>query len=999
MNMAKNNFVFIVSSVVLLCQSPGGFAYTPEQSRYFQQYVHYTMDVQLDINLNQLNIDETLLYTNNSADTLRVMYFYLYINKYRAGSLFLPDHKADLGGITIHAIQENDSLQKKFSIDQTLLKTQLHLPLAPGESVRWHFKFTVMIPPASDRYGYLGNHYDIGNWYITPVVYDQAGWHLHQHLDNEFYQEWGDFLVTINVPSGFTVGATGNLLSTSAVNPGKESSAGQSQQTEEQGTMDLVQWRYEAKNVHDFAWTADPSYVLMQSEWNGITINVLALDYNRESWKHVTEWAARGLQYYNDTFGHYPYQQLTIADTYVRAGGIEYPQIVFLNDYINPEFEPGEFHALLLHEMAHFWFYGLLANNQTEQGWMDEGFATFAEIKAMEAIFGTNDNLAKIRSGLLEQKTAYRDDDRRSTAYQYLRYGKSRFDRDPVALHSDYLGDNIFILQYSKMAMVLFMLEYTLGDSLFSQGLQEYFNQWCYHHPYTRDFITVMEKTANRDLDWFFEQWLNTSRKMDYAVQGYREHCENIDSHRFYKCQVNLERKADIFMPVDFTVSLKDGTKQQFHIPVDNSSEPASDRITLPYWHFSQKKYTANLTLSAGIKKIKLDSLLSLTDVNSLNNTSSCLPEQEFHWMRYQSYAPPLDKYIWEIWPLFFYNDYDKAKAGIKLNGSYLNIDHKLNARVWFKTAHPAVDAEISYRTPCYTISDNFWLDLRLYHLDGREGGSCGLTSQLSHDYLKTFEYGFGLTGHRVFNSVYLMAPWDENDVTTLFLNFKTAANYSYSWKRKYEVSVFTHTSFLGSAYDFSQIYLEASRIFSSTSSDWEAVIRCYTGYSQGRVPAQFQFNLSGANGWEEFDEPFYRSKGSLPFPWRKNGHLFKAGGGDVRGASLSGMPTPILDNKIIAGNLDLVIPNPIRFTNLFVLRDLTTYIFADIGSVWSGSIPALNQFQKSAGFGLMLPMGKWADFLFNLKSIRMDFPLWIGNIDADQDQLKFRWLINLNFK
>ncbi len=452
-------------------------------------------------------------------------------------------------------------------------------------------------------------------------------------------------------------------------------------------------------------------------------------------------------------------------------------------------------------------------------------------------------------------------------------------------------------------------------------------------------------------------------------------------------------------MPVDFSVYLKDGTVQRFHVPVDNSSEPAGNRITLPYWHFSQKKYTANLTLSDGIRMVKLDSTLSLTDINSLNNTSSCLPEQEFHWMRYQSYAPPLDKYIWEIWPLFFYNDYDQARAGIKLNGSYLNIDHKLNARVWYKTAHPAVDAEVSYRTPFYAIGNNVRFDLSLYRLDGREGGSCGLTGQLSQNYLKSLEYGLGLTGHHVFNPSYLMAAWDENDVTTLFLNFKTAANYRHSWRKKYEVTVFTHTSFLGSAYGFAQIYLEASRIFSNARSDWQAVLRCYTGYGKGRVPAQFQFNLSGANGWDEFNEPFYRSKGSLPYPWRKNGHLFKAGGGNVRGASLSGSPTPILDNKIIAGNLDIVIPNPLRYSSLFMLRDLTTYVFADIGSVWSGSMPALGQFQKSAGFGLQLPMGKWADFLFNLKSIGMDFPLWIGNLAVNKDHQKFRWLINFNFE
>ena len=116
MNMVKNNFFFRCSVVAVLFQSPPGFASAPGETEYFQQYAHYSIDARLDINLNHIHVNETLLYTNHSTDTLQVMYFHLYMNKYRAGSLYLPDLKTDLGGITIHTVQENDSLQKKFSI-------------------------------------------------------------------------------------------------------------------------------------------------------------------------------------------------------------------------------------------------------------------------------------------------------------------------------------------------------------------------------------------------------------------------------------------------------------------------------------------------------------------------------------------------------------------------------------------------------------------------------------------------------------------------------------------------------------------------------------------------------------------------------------------------------------------------------------------------------------------------------------------------------------------
>jgi len=995
----KSKFVFFCSILFWGYQFPFISASTPHASRYFQQYVNYKLDVQLDITRHRLMVDESLLYINCSPDTLKEIYFHLYLNKYRAHSLFSPDLKTDLGGITIFSIRENDSLRQNYSIDETLMKLVLNHSLVPGDSVRFLFNFAATIPPASDRYGYQGYHYDIGNWYITPVVFDRAGWHLHQHLDNEFYQEWGDYLVQIKVPSEFVIGATGNLINKTA----SDSLSGTGTQiSREAGEMipdKMTTWKFEAKCVHDFAWTTDPSYVLLQTEWNGITLNVLVMDYNHDSWQQVTDWGVRGLEYFSKTFGPYPYQQMTIADTYIQAGGIEYPQIVMINDYINPDYDPGDFRSLVLHEMAHNWFYGLLANNQTEEEWMDEGFATFAEIKAMEALFGKKDNLPKVRHGWIQNKTAYRNDDLRDNAYHYLRWAKFNFDRDPISLHSDRLGDDGYMLQYSKMAMVLFMLEYTLGDSVFALAMQDYFNQWHFRHPYGQDFIAVMETRAGRDLDWFFEQWLNTNDKLDYAVTGHEGKWDIIDTRRVYKCRVHLERKNDISMPVDFRVTLKDGSVQWFQIPVDNSPKPVPERVPLPYWHFSQKEYTANLTLTSEVDKVEIDTIMQLVDVNSLNNSSSFLPEQEFHWMRYQSNAPPLGKYMWEVWPLFFYNDYDKIKAGVRMKGGYLDIDHKLDARVWYKTASTSLDVDLDYSHPLNWMGYYSWFNLQLYHLDGRQGAMCGLVNPLSRHYSRTREFAYGMTAHQVFNTAYLMAPWDKGNITTLFFNFRSSTNFTRSWKKKFYYRIDIQNSFLGSDHDFSQVFFEAKRTFWNSRSDWECSIRLFLGHSQGDVPAQYLFNLAGDNGWGEFNESFYRSKGSLPYAWRRNGHLYKAGGGNVRGSSITGKTEPILGKKIAAINLDVLIPNPLRFTYVYLLRDLELNAFLDVGSVWDRTIPGIEQLQKTAGIGLVWPANRWMDFLFGLKNIRFDLPFWIGNTGSGVKHTRFRWLVSFNFE
>ena len=167
--------MFKTTLLIILLISLNSIAATFHHENYFQQYVKYDMDVELNISLNRLEVDETLLYTNQSPDTLKEIYFFLYLNKYKKGSLAYPDLQFDRGGIQIFKVLENDSSSNNYTIDRTLMKLTLYNPLPPGYSVRFKFQFAAKLPFASERYGYQGYHYDVGNWYITPVVYDRAG--------------------------------------------------------------------------------------------------------------------------------------------------------------------------------------------------------------------------------------------------------------------------------------------------------------------------------------------------------------------------------------------------------------------------------------------------------------------------------------------------------------------------------------------------------------------------------------------------------------------------------------------------------------------------------------------------------------------------------------------------------------------------------------------------------------------------------------------------------
>jgi len=962
------------------------------ESGYFQQYVRYRMTVDLNTDDHSVAVQETLLYRNQSPDTLRELYFHLYLNKYRAGSLALPELEFDTGGIDLLELSVNDRVTKNYQIDQTLMLVPLDHPLTPGDSVSISFTFIAMIPPASGRYGYQGMHYDVGNWYITPVVYDRFGWHLHQHLDNEFYQEWGDFRVTIRVPQDFFVGGTGKLLNESDVIPAARADTPGMLRAGSEDTV-LVPWEFEAKNVHDFAWTTDPSYILEQVEWDGITLNILILDYNQESWQEVAEWGGQALQYLCQTFGRYPYDQLTVADTYIRAGGIEYPQIVMINDYINPDFEPGDFRAVIIHEMAHNWFYGLLGNNQLEHEWLDEGFTTFAEIKTMEHLFGREGNLEVRNRGWFFDHFGYRNDVRRDNLLSYLELAKFNQEEDPIDLHADYLGPAGYTLQYSKAGNVLFLLEYVLGDSVFSAVMLRYFERWRYRHPYPEDFIAVVEEVAGCDLHWFFEQWLKTDRKLDYAIDDISLREEG-DSLAY---TISLTRKEKIFMPVDLHLVMADGSTCVYRIPVDEFGCRPPDRQLLPYWHFSRTSYEAEIKVAGIVEQASIDPVLTQMDINQLDNTSSWFPRTEWYFMRVQHAAPPTDAYLWELWPLAFYNDIDKIKLGMNLKGSYLDIDHLTDLRFWFKTATLNIDFDLTYEHPVKWFGDLSWVHLQGYILDGREGAKLGLRRKINRKYHSEMSATFDIGAHHLSDRRYLMNVWDDGWETNISLGWEYRSTFQ-RWKPKENLTVSFKTSTFGSDYDFSLIYLQGSRKFWNGYSDLELDLRVFSGYGAGEVPHQHLFNLSGDNSWGEFGNDFYRAKGSLPWPWRRNGNLYKTGGGNIRGYSLSRDPADQLGMRILAVNLDIKLPNPLGELNWPVIRDIYPGLFVDYGKVWDRSWPKIEDFDASAGLGLTWEVWDWLDYFFNMKAIRFDFPVWINHAPAGERSFDFRWLIRFDF-
>jgi hypothetical protein len=324
----------------------------------------------------------------------------------------------------------------------------------------------------------------------------------------------------------------------------------------------------------------------------------------------------------------------------------------------------------------------------------------------------------------------------------------------------------------------------------------------------------------------------------------------------------------------------------------------------------------------------------------------------EWHFMRSQSRAPPLDQYIWEAWPLAFYNDVDIAKLGINLQGSYLNIDHQVNLNMWYKTATRRLDFDLDYQTPVGWLGKLSEIHLRLFTLDGRQGGRIGLIHRLSFMGDPKVEMQIGFANHQLFDAEYLTGRWDRGNVNNLYLSWQRSTSYR-GWNPKQNLLVYFHTSIPGSAFQYSQFSFTGNHKFWDGFSDLEFDVRIFAGYGAYDVPAQYLFNLGGDNSWGEFEQIFYRARGSLPWPWKRNGNLYKSGGAEVKGYSLYGAGSIITGRNALALNLDLKLGNPAENILPYYLRLIHPHVWTDGGHVWDGNIPAFKNFKASAGISL----------------------------------------------
>ena len=528
-----------ILSVFILIASLQGLA----QDAYFQQEVNYKINVKLDDVNHYLMGDESFEYINNSPDTLREIYIHLWPNAYKNAKSSLAKQLARDGNFFLYYASQKDkggidSLQ--FKVDNTpvtfsfyqgyedIAVIALASPLLPGKKINISTPFRVKIPSGSiSRLGHIGESYQITQWYPKPAVYDKNGWNPIPYLtQGEFYSEFGSFDVTITLPENYSVGATGDLMTASENErldklsklplPEKLSNEFPASSS----TLKTIQ--YKASNVHDFGWFADKRWIIRKGEvklpFTGRTVTTWAMytPNNSKEWEKGVEFINDAITSYSTWVGEYPYNQCIAVDGTISAGGgMEYPGVTVIGSSGN-EFQLA---TVIIHEVGHNWFYGILGSNERRYGWMDEGINSFMETLTLENKYKD----PKIYDGMFDEKVGqllgvdhlplnYQNE----VMYQIAaRVGKDQAIDTPS---EDFTSMNYGMIMYKKTGLAFNYLRNYLGDEKFKECMHAYFDQWKFKHPQPEDIRNIFEEKSGKNLSWFFDDVISTTRVIDYKT-------------------------------------------------------------------------------------------------------------------------------------------------------------------------------------------------------------------------------------------------------------------------------------------------------------------------------------------------------------------------------------------------------------------------------------------------------------------------------------------------
>jgi len=585
-----------------LCALCFVFTTTAQNSTsYWQQKVDYKMEIDMDVESWTYKGKQDLTYTNNSPDVLDRVFYHLHFNAFQPGSEMdvrsrtiadadprVSDRISKLAPNEIGYIKPTmltqDGVALQYVVAGTVLEVTLNKPIQPGESTVFKMEWDAQVPVQirrSGRNNKEGVALSMTQWYPKLAEYDFQGWHADPYIGREFHGVWGDFNVSISIDKEYTIGGTGYLQGDPKKKRGKKT------------------WVFDAPNVHDFTWAADPDYIHDTYPGpNGVVLNFYYKNNPEiiENWKNLQPKTAALMEYFNKYIGTYPYKQYSVIQG--GDGGMEYAMCTL----ITGERKFGSLVGVTAHELAHTWFQFLMATNEGKHEWMDEGFTSYISALAENEVM--EENKPNPVAG------SYR-------GYYFLaKSGKEQ----PATTHADRYASNrsYGITAYSKGAVFLAQLGYVIGQENLRKTLNRYFDEWSFKHPTPNDFIRVAEKVSGMELDWYLMDFMQTTNTIDYGIKEVTASPNGT--------QVTLERIGLMPMPIDLYVTYDDGTQASFYIPLQmtrgekQNPYPQMERTVLSDWAWAYPTYTFTIPAGKKVKNMMIDVTQLMADIEPENN-------------------------------------------------------------------------------------------------------------------------------------------------------------------------------------------------------------------------------------------------------------------------------------------------------------------------------------------------------------------------------------------
>ena len=602
-----------------------------QNTPYWQQHVDYKMEVSMDVKNYQYKGKQELVYTNNSPDTLRKVFYHLYPNAFQPGSemdarlhsIKDPDGRMvskvkgadgkevkqsrietlkpnEVGYLKITNLKQ-DGVTAQTRTSGTILEVTLVKPILPNSKTTFTLDFDGQVPVQirrSGRNNSEGVELSMSQWYPKLAEFDFEGWHADPYIAREFHGVWGNFDVKITIDKDYTIGGSGYLQDKNQIGHGYEDTGVTVVYPKKTKTLT---WHFIAPNVHDFTWAADKEYVhdIVKGP-NDVDLHFFYKNNPKtaENWKKLEPLMVKVMDFYNHKVGAYPYKQYSFIQG--GDGGMEYAMCTLM-------LGNGTLEGVLgtaTHEMGHSWFQHILASNESKHPWMDEGFTTYIEDMALNELKGDK----KVENPFKGNYAAY---------YKLVESGKEQ----PQSTHGDRYDENrpYSISSYVKGSIFLSQLEYVIGKENVNATLKRYYNDFKFKHPSPNDIKRTAERVSGAELDWYLIDWTETTNTIDYGIAAVADNAG--------KTTVTLERIGRMPMPIDLTVEYTDGTSESFYIPlrmmnfIKPNPNPNLKRTVLEDWAWAMSNYSFTIDKNkTAIKKITIDPSGLMADIKASNN-------------------------------------------------------------------------------------------------------------------------------------------------------------------------------------------------------------------------------------------------------------------------------------------------------------------------------------------------------------------------------------------